>query len=103
MSIVNRRSRATQTPFDKWPGSIIDRYGLAEAIRQFLITHREGGRQLHDWMDSVRADRTEGEYLAERERTAAEHRAGMEQTLQRINRQRVAEGLKPVESIAELG
>ncbi len=58
---------------DEWPGSIIDTVILRAEIAKFLRTHRDGHELLYRYFESIPQDRTEQEYLQEREQAAVAH------------------------------
>ena len=66
---------------DDWACSIIGRQMLEERIGRFLRTHRDGHMQLERLLDSVPPDRTEAQYLEEREQALAAHEALTERAL----------------------
>jgi len=80
-----------------WPGSIIQKCVLKDAIGKFLRTHKGGGRILMDWLVSVPPDRTEEEYRQLKEAAAQEHEEGIEAAIADYNRRRAAQGLPPVD------
>lgn len=80
-----------------WPGSIIDKHILMDAIGKFLRTHKGGGQILTAWLESVPPDRTEEEYRKLKETAAREHEEGILAAIADYNRRRAAQGLPPVD------
>jgi len=82
---------------DKWPGSIVAKFGLVAEIGKFLRTHRHGDMRLITWLRSIPPDHTEEEYQQEHQRIAAENDAARQQALDEYNARRAAEGLPPID------
>jgi hypothetical protein len=70
---------------------------LAGEVGKFLRTHRRGWTVLMDWLVAQPPDRTEEEFQREAEAAQTAHEAGVQQQLDRINTERAADGLPPVD------
>jgi hypothetical protein len=82
---------------ENWPGTILDKCMLMEAIGKFLRTHKGGGKILTDWLESVPPDRTEEEYKQLKEAAAREHEAGIDAACADYNKRRALQGLPPID------
>lgn len=74
--------------------TILERVLLDRALREFQRTHRNGLRQLLDWIRVQPIDRTEEEYVAERAAAEAENERQIEQALRNFNAGRIWAGLR---------
>jgi hypothetical protein len=77
-----------------WPVSRLQHDLLHSAIGRFLRTHRDGARQLVEWMGTFPTDRTEAQF-EEETRRATERKQAIEAAL----REAMAEGATAEEAM----
>jgi hypothetical protein len=70
---------------------------LKAEIARFLRTHRDGRELLYRFLDSIPQDRTEEEFLREREQGAVAHENAIAKYLTDYNARRRRQGLLPVD------
>lgn len=84
---------------DEWPSlSPIDRQLIVKAVGMFLKTHRDGFPLLLRFLRSVRPDRTPEVFEYELAVQREAHARGVAATVDRVNAERAASGLPPLDA-----